>query len=163
MWSRRRPLGYPRSGGARPRGRHRRDDPLTLLALLGRELAQALTKLDDAVRVKAPKDALLAAGGVIAQEWQGRVPVLDANYQHSLEGAQRAGKTKVGACGSVAPRKVADLLDGDQPSAYAARLEFGDSDRPAEPSARPAFDSARERAVQAAGDALAKAAEGVTR
>jgi len=63
----------------------------------------------------------------------------------------------------VAPRKVAGLADNDQPTAYAARLEFGDADRPAEPSARPAFDTARERAVQVAGDVLAKAAEGVGR
>jgi HK97 gp10 family phage protein len=129
----------------------------------GPDLASALTRLDDAVRAKAPKGALLAAGGVLATEWQGRVPVLDANYEHSLERAQRAGKTKAGASGSVAPRKVPGLPDGDQPFAYAARLEFGDADRPAEPSARPAFDVAQERAVQAAGDVLAKAAEGVVR
>ncbi len=129
----------------------------------GPELAAALAKLDDTVRVKASKDALLAAGGVLAQEWQGRVPVLDANYQRSLDGAQRAARTKAGASGSVAPRKVPGLPDGDQPFAYAARLEFGDADRPAEPSARPAFDTASARAVQAAGDVLAKAAEEVAR
>jgi len=129
----------------------------------GPALAQALARLDDAVRVKASKDALFVAGTVIAEEWQGRVPVLDDDYQRSLGGAAKAGKTKAGASGSVAPRKVPGLDDGDQPFAYAARLEFGDADRPAEPSARPAFDTARERAVQAAGDVLAKAAEGVTR
>jgi HK97 gp10 family phage protein len=129
----------------------------------GPELARQLARLDDAVRVKASKDALLAAGNVLAEEWQGRVPVLDANYQHSLERAARAGKTKSGASGSVGPRNVPGLPDSDQPVAYAARLEFGDADRPAEPSARPAFDVARERAMQAAGDVLAMAAEGVTR
>jgi HK97 gp10 family phage protein len=129
----------------------------------GPELAAALTRLDEAVRVKASKDALLAAGGVLADDWQGRVPVLDANYQHSLEGAERAARTKAGASGSVAPRKVPGLPDGDQPFVYAARLEFGDADRPAEPSARPAFDAASERAVQVAGDVLAAAAEGAAR
>jgi HK97 gp10 family phage protein len=129
----------------------------------GPELAAALARLDDAVRVRAAKDAVLAAGDVIATEWRSRVPVLDANYQRSLEGAQRAAKTKAGASGSVPPRKVPGLPDGDQPVAYAARLEFGDADRPAEPSARPAFDTARDRAVQAVGDVLAKAAEGVAR
>ena len=91
---------------------------------------------------------------------EGRVPVLDANDRHSLDGATRAAKTKAGASGSVGPRKVAAIEDADQPFAYAARLEFGDADRAAEPSARPAFDTARERAVQAAGDVLAMAAEG---
>jgi hypothetical protein len=43
----------------------------------GPELAAALARLDDAVRVKASKDAPLAAGGVLADEWQSRVPVLD--------------------------------------------------------------------------------------
>lgn len=127
----------------------------------GPELVAALAKLDDAVRVKASKDALFAAGGVLASEWQGRVPVLDANYQRSLDDAQRAAKTKAGASGSVAPRKVPGLPDEDQPGAYAARLEFGDADRAAEPSARPAFDASQQRAVQAAGDVLAKAAQGV--
>ena len=129
----------------------------------GPALAAALARLDDAVRVKAAKDALQAAGGVIATEWRSRVPVLDANYQASLEKAPRAGKTKVGASGSVAPRKVPGLPDDEQPTRYAARLEFGDADRAAEPSARPAFDVARERAVQAAGDVLAAAAESVAR
>lgn len=129
----------------------------------GPELAAALARLDDAVRVKAAKEALQAAGGVIADEWRSRVPVLDANYQASLDAAPRAGKTKAGASGSVAPRKVAGLADDEQPTRYAARLEFGDADQPAEPSARPAFDVARERAVQAAGDVLAKAVAGVTR
>jgi HK97 gp10 family phage protein len=129
----------------------------------GPELAAALARLDDAVRVRAAKDAVLAAGGVLAHEWRSRVPILDANYQHSLDAATRAGKTKVGASGSVAPRKVAGVPDDEQPTRYAARLEFGDADRPAEPSARPAFDATREQAVQAAGDVLAKAAEGVAR
>jgi HK97 gp10 family phage protein len=129
----------------------------------GPELAAALARLGDAVRVKASKEALLAAGGVLATEWRSRVPVLDANYQRSLDAAPRAGKTKAGASGSVAPRKVAGLPDDEQPTRYAARLEFGDADRPAEPSARPAFDVTRERAVQAAGDVLAAAAESVAR
>lgn len=127
----------------------------------GPELAAALTRLDDAVRVRAAMDAVLAAGGVLAQEWQRRVPVLDANYQHSLEGAERAVKTKAGASGSVAPRKLPGLDDNDQPIAYAARLEFGDADRPAEPSARPAFDVAQDRAVRAAEDVLRPAVNGV--
>ncbi|MCL4294043.1 MAG: hypothetical protein KJ056_13650 [Acidimicrobiia bacterium] len=129
----------------------------------GPDLARALARLDDAVRVKAAKDALLAAGGVLGEEWQSRVPVLDANYQRSLDGAARAAKTKTGAAGSVGPRQVAGLADADQPTAYAARLEFGDSSRPAEPSARPAFDAARERAVRAASGVLATAAEGAAR
>lgn len=129
----------------------------------GPELARALARLDDSVRAKAAKDALLAAGGVLGDEWQGRVPVLDANYQRSLDGAARAARTKAGAAGSVGPRRLADLADADQPVAYAARLEFGDAARPAEPSARPAFDAARERAVRAAADVLARATEGVAR
>ena len=100
---------------------------------------------------------------MLATEWRSRVPVLDANYQASLDAATRAAKTKVGASGSVAPRKVAGLADDDQPIRYAARLEFGDADRPAEPSARPAFDAVREQAVQAAADVLAKATESVAR
>lgn len=50
----------------------------------GPELAVALTRLDDAVRIKAAQDALQAAGGVIAMEWQHRVPVLDATDLHEI-------------------------------------------------------------------------------
>jgi HK97 gp10 family phage protein len=129
----------------------------------GPELATALARLDDAVRVRASKDALLAAGDVIATEWRSRVPVLDANYQAALDKAPRAAKTKAGASGSVAPRKVAGVPDDEQPVRYAGRLEFGDGDRAAEPSARPAFDATRERAVEAAVDVLERAVAGVTR
>jgi HK97 gp10 family phage protein len=129
----------------------------------GPELAAALARLDDAVRVRAAKDAVLAAGDVISQEWRSRVPVLDAHYQAALDKAPRAGKTKVGASGSVAPRKVAGVADDEQPVLYAGRLEFGDADRAAEPSARPAFDATRERAVEAAAEVLEQAVAGVTR
>ena len=97
-------------------------------------------RLDDAVRVKASKDALLAAGGVIAEEWQGRVPVLDANYRPRSRVPSGPG-ARVGASGSVAPRRVSGLPTTSS-FAYAARLEFGDADRPPSrprvpPSTRP--------------------------
>jgi hypothetical protein len=89
--------------------------------------------------------------------------VLATRSQATLEGAQRAAMTKVGASRLVAPRKVPGLPHSDQPFACAARLEFGDAHRPTEPSARAAFDVARERAVRAAGDVLGMAAQGVAR
>lgn len=129
----------------------------------GPELAAALARLDDAVRVRAAKDAVLAAGDVISQEWRSRVPVLDAHYQASLESATRAAKTRAGASGSVAPRKVAGLRDDEQPVLYAGRLEFGDAERAAEPSARPAFDTTREQAVEAAVEVLERVVAEVAR
>lgn len=129
----------------------------------GPELAGKLAQLDEAVRVRASKDAVLAASAVVAGEWHDRVPVLDGNYQRSLEGAERATKTRAGASGTVGPRAVPGLDDNDQPIAYAARLEYGDVDRAAEPSARPAFDAAQERAVVAAQGVLHQAVEGVAR
>ena len=129
----------------------------------GPELAAALARLDDAVRVRASKDALLAAGGVLATEWRSRVPVLDANYQASLDAATRAAKTKAGASGSVAPRKVPGSPTTSSPPAMPHALSSAMPTDPAEPSARPAFDVTRERAVQAAGDVLATAVEGVAR
>jgi hypothetical protein len=107
---------------------------------VARRWAAALARLDDAVRVKAAADALVAAGGVGASEWQARVPVLDENCQASVVAAPRAGNTKAGASGHVAPRKVAALLDSDQPTAHAARLEFGDAiGPPSPPPARPSM------------------------
>lgn len=126
----------------------------------GPALAAGIACLDDAVRVKVSKDALQAAGGGLATTWRSRVPVLDADYQASLDAATRAAKTKTGASGSVAPRKAAGVADEEQPTRYAARLEFGDADRPVEPSARPAFDTTKERAVRVAADVLGRAVAG---
>ena len=64
------------------------------------------------------------------------MPVLDANYRASLEGAERAGRRESAPpAGRAAPGQRPP--DDEQPFAYAARLEFGDADRAAEPSRVP--------------------------
>lgn len=131
----------------------------------GPELMRKLQELDEAVRVKAAKEALMAAGQIIAGAWADRVPVLDQNYRNAMEqpSAVKVAKTKSGASGSIGVRTLAGIEDDQQPYLYAPRLEYGDADRAAEPSARPAFDATSGQAVDAAEDILRRAAEGTAR
>lgn len=132
----------------------------------GPELAAAFTELEALVGAKgkggtksAAREALLAGGRIIADSWAERVPVLDGNYQDALraQDAVKAAGTATGAAGSVAPRRLEGVEDDAQPYLYAARLEFGDADRAAEPSARPAFDASAGAATQEVGDVLHRA------
>lgn len=118
----------------------------------GPELAKALSDIDAKVKKQYGKDALMAGGKVIADDWAGRVPVLDGNYQQALQmpDTVKATGTSKGASGSVRPVFVPGVPDDEQPIAYAARLEFADG----EPSARPAFDASRDRAADAVGQSL---------
>jgi hypothetical protein len=129
----------------------------------GPELAKALAELQELVGAKgrggsksAAREALLAGGRIIADAWADRVPVLDGNYQDAMRAtdAVKAAGTAKGALGSVAPRRLEGVEDDQQPYLYAARLEFGDADRAAEPSARPAFDATAGAATQEVGDVL---------
>lgn len=129
----------------------------------GPQLAKALLALDTKVRQKAAKEALANAGREIADEWAVMVPIGEAPedphpgaYQRSLrdQGAVTVRATKNGASGSVRPAVLPELADDDQPRVYAAVLEFGDADRAAQPSARPAFESALPRALRTIGDSL---------
>ncbi len=128
----------------------------------GPELAAKLNALDAKVKKTAAKAALQAGGRIIADEWSRRVPVGQrpkdphpGAYRRSLEqdDAVKVTGTKNGASGSVRPGKVDGIDDGDQPRVYAAKLEFMDG----EPSARPAFDTARTKASDAIGASLSAA------
>jgi hypothetical protein len=119
----------------------------------GPELAAKLNALDAKVKKQLAHDALMAGGGVIAAEWARRVPIGErpkdphpGAYRQAMEQPDAVMVTKSGSSGSVRPGYVNGIDDGDQPRVYAARLEYADG----EPSARPAFDAAR----QAASDAI---------
>lgn len=125
----------------------------------GPELAKALNELDAKIKRTYVKAALTAGGRVIADEWSTLVPVggppedeHPGAYRDSLRqpDAVKATGTKTGGIGSVKPGYVDGIDDGDQPRVYAPVLEFRDG----EPSARPAFDASRDRAVEAIGASL---------
>jgi HK97 gp10 family phage protein len=136
----------------------------------GPELARKLQAIEKSMSATAAREALLAGGRVIADAWAARVPVEDENYRHEMqqEDVVRAsanfGSGASGARGTVGPRRRPGLENpvlhpGEtkreaQPANYAARLEFGDHDRKAEPSARPAFDASSDAAVEAVGNTL---------
>lgn len=138
----------------------------------GPQLAARLRELEDAVRVKAAKEAMGVGGRVIADEWGSRVPVGEAPedphpgaYQRAMEDvkAVKTSKTKRGASARVGPALLAELPDDEQPRVYAARLEWGDDDRVPQPSARAAFDAVSGEATDAIAEVLRKAIAGVVR
>lgn len=128
----------------------------------GPQLDAALQKLTRGLRDDLLKDATLAGGQVIAEEWKSRVPVDEGDYRNSITAKSRAGKK--GATAIVAIDKGYDGGAGDSfkdISGRAVVLEWGTSGRgkatsgrgmgyrAAKPSARPAFDAARDRAIDA--------------
>ena len=91
-------------------------------------------ELDDAVRVKASKDALLAAGAVSRRS--GRAACRSSTPTTSARSRVPSGRARrVGASGRWHPARSA--ASRRRPALrLRARLEFGDADRAAEPSAR---------------------------
>lgn len=98
--------------------------------------------------LRAAEDpAALAAAVPYLEKWRGFVPVLDGNYRDSLTVAWLGEK---GA--AVGTRWLPQLPREEQPVMYAKRLEFGDSEIHAQPSARPALAAGRQEALEAGGE-----------
>lgn len=123
----------------------------------GPELAAKLGALDIKVRKDASKEALSNAGRLIADIWADVVPIGNpphdphpGAYQRAMrdEKAVTTRATANGASGAVRPAVLSELADDQQPRVYAAVLEFGDGNREAEPSARPAFEASLPEAVR---------------
>ena len=129
----------------------------------GPELSRALQRLDDEVRVKVAKEAVMAMGEPIAAAWQQKLPIGPEPYHLKDAITAKSGKTKYGASGSVAPRRVKGAEPNEQPGVYAAKLEYGSRYTSAQPSARPAFDQQKQNAVDAAENVLRAAAMRVAR
>lgn len=119
-------------------------------------LQRMLDQLETGLRVGASRKAVNAWGDVVEKEWKSRAPVLDGHFRDSIK--KRTNSTKVGANGSVAPRKVPGLPDNQQPTAYAAQLEWGGRGRSPRPSARASHAASKARAMEAAESVLRRAA-----
>lgn len=131
----------------------------------GPELAHALAELEKSLRDELLKDATLAGAEVIAEEWRARVPVDEGDYRASITAKSRAGKK--GATAIVAVNRGYSGGPGDAFPDIVGRakvLEFGVSGRKrmrsgrglkprsSKPSAIPAFEASKERAVAAVED-----------
>lgn len=134
------------------------------------QLAAALKLLEKELSGPKADEALNAAGRIIADEWAQRAPEgtgpADPHpgaYRRSLEAAGSVRVTREGDVPtvSIAPTQLSDLPYEQQPHAYAGVLEYGDADQGPQPTARPAFDAAAPRAVQALGEKLKPVAESV--
>jgi hypothetical protein len=134
------------------------------------QLGAALQQLEKELSGPHADEALEAAGRVIADEWARRAPegepphdVHPGAYRRSLEAPGAVRVTREGDVPgvSVAPTELDDLPFDQQPHAYAGVLEYGDADQGPRPTARPAFDAAAPRAVQALTAKLKPVAEGV--
>ena len=115
-------------------------------------LMAALARLEIGLRGELLKDAVRDGGEVIVDAWKAKVPVLDAHYQDSIRVQARA--TQGGATGIVGVGPIRGLPQNEQPRWYAAGLEYGGRGRGAQPSARPAFDTSKQRASDAIEDKL---------
>lgn len=135
----------------------------------GPELARALDRLGRGLADELLVKATQAGGDVLKDTWRARVPVKDGNYRAAIEAKAKPGKR--GATGVVQVGTAPGVDDKDQPRRYAARLEFGSAratkaslssgrtdfarrGRSAQPSLRPAFDSAKSDMLDAMGDVL---------
>lgn len=110
---------------------------------------------------RSDQEAAEAAGRELAEAWRADVPVLDGHYRDSIGVARDRDASRSQASAIVTPLWVPGLPDGEQPMAYAARLEFGDEERSADPSAGPAFDGSIDGQVDAAADVLGDAVDRV--
>lgn len=153
------------------------------------EMRAALRRLEQGMRDELLVEATQAAGDVLAEAWRANVPVEEGNYRAAIEAKAKAGSR--GATGIVRVGNAPGVKRQDQPRRYAARLEFGSSSfaasdapydatynldpskfsagrrkgtrrRAAQPSLRPAFDSSRDRMVDAMGDVLLRLIERAT-
>lgn len=108
-----------------------------------RELDREMQKVSREL-MEAEDPAQMAAGEPIREKWASLVPVLDGNYKRALT-VRWLGKK--GA--AVAVGWLGDIDRNDEPILYSKRLEFGDSEIPAQPSARPALAAAQQQALEA--------------
>jgi HK97 gp10 family phage protein len=119
----------------------------------GPEMARKLAQLEKGMRDELLKEATLAGANVIAEEWRSRARSTigygpgTAHYVEAIAAMSRAGRR--GATAYVGLATVAAEPGEAQPRDYAAVLEFGTRNKPARPTLRPAFDSARPRALDA--------------
>lgn len=97
--------------------------------------------------MEAEDPAQMSAATIIAEKWRSLVPVLEGNYRDAI-GIEWLGRK--GAV--VGPKWLGHIPRNEQPVLYARRLETGDSEMPAQPSARPALESARGEATDAMAD-----------
>lgn len=107
---------------------------------------------------EAEDPAQMAAGEVIAEAWRGFVPILEGHYRDSIHVAWLGKK---GA--AVGTKWLAGVPRNEQPVLYARRLETGDSEMPAQPSARPALEQARPEAIEAMADEFRTVVRGTRR
>lgn len=131
----------------------------------GPALAAKLQALDKKIRNEIAKDAVTAGGRIIADEWADYVPIGEpphdphpGAYRDSLRSfdAVKVRATVNGASATIRPA-VLGLPENQQPRLYAGKLEFGDGNYEAQPSARPAFDSSQDLVLSTMSDMLKKA------
>lgn len=112
-----------------------------------KELASALEELPKATARNTLQRALKKRAEPVREEWQGRVPVLTGEYEHSII---------VGPSSKLTPRQKKDAkregkyfaeihIGTADPAAM--QLEFGNSHMAAHPSGRPAWDATKDGVV----------------
>lgn len=107
-----------------------------------REASRQLNEMSKATARNVGKRALQVPSDILAQEMRTRVSKRTGATEASIEVAK--GKTRKGR-----PELAVLALD-----IASVQLEFGNSNMPAEPFARPALDSGKDRMLSEFGEAL---------
>lgn len=115
------------------------------VSLLGvPELKAEIDRLTKDMAIAEDASALAAAEPV-KDAWVGFVPVFEGHYRDSLVVVWLDDK----GAAAVGTRYLPGVPRDEQPFIYSKRLEFGDSDIGAQPSARPAAKAAKAEALAA--------------
>jgi HK97 gp10 family phage protein len=115
------------------------------------ELKAKLTIIQDKLPNETAQEATLAAAELIAEAWRARIRAApwkdsEGNFARSIEARKTVARRKNAAQATVARRWLSGVPRDEQPLWYGHRLEFGDSEIPARPTGRPAFDASHKQA-----------------
>jgi hypothetical protein len=126
------------------------------------ELKAKFQTMDELIGFDAAHEAMFAAAKVIEVEWKGRVAAQpwehsEGHYESSIEARYIKSRRKHAAAATVARRWIG-VPKEEQPLWYGQRLEFS-----GHPTARPAFDAAKDRALDAAKEVIVRALQELVR
>lgn len=118
------------------------------------DLTAEIERLNKELTV-AEDPAALAAGEPIKEMWRSLVPIDEGHYRDSLAVVHLPEK---GA--AIGTAMLAGVPRDEQPFIYSKRLEYGDSEMTAQPSARPALKASKRQALAAGAEPFRSVVKG---
>ena len=118
------------------------------------ELKRKFELINELVGFEAAHEAVFAAAKVIEVEWKARIHSApwknsEGHFAESIQARYIKSRRKNAAAATVTRRWIG-VPEKEQPLWYGHKLEFGTSTQAAHPTGRPAFDSSKGAAMDAA-------------